>query len=277
MQTLLTPLAAGWAAAAAAMAVLWTVQRRTGNAGIVDVAWAALTGVLGVAFAAAPTGVPWLRGLAAAMIGGWSLRLTAYLFRRVVGHPEEGRYRTLRQQWGANADRRFFWFFQMQAAAAVWFAAPALAIAVSRQAPSVWLIGLAVALWVIGVGGVTIADRQLARFKSRGHARGRTCREGLWRYSRHPNYFFEWLHWCSYVPLATGSVVWWVPVAVAATLLYLLLFVTGIPPTEAQALATRGDDYREYQRTTSAFIPWLNKRASGVRSQESVNSPSADS
>jgi hypothetical protein len=81
------------------------------------------------------------------------------------------------------------------------------------------------------------------------------CREGLWRYSRHPNYFFEWLHWWAYVFLAIGSPLWWLPMLGVAVMFLFLTRVTGIPPTEAQALRSRGDAYRAYQRTTNAFFP----------------------
>jgi steroid 5-alpha reductase family enzyme len=252
----LLPLATGFAASCAVMTALWFVQRRTGNAGIVDVAWAGLVGLLGVYFAAWPAGIPWLRGLAGIMIAGWSLRLTIYLGRRVIGHPEEGRYVELRRRWGEQASRKFFGFFLMQAAAAWIFATPVMAIARSAAPPPEWCAILALLCWAVGIGGVSLADWQLARFKRRPDVGGRTCREGLWRYSRHPNYFFEWVHWNSYILLAVGSSFWWAPALVAGGLLYLLLFVTGIPPTEAQALASRGDDYRDYQRTTSSFIPW---------------------
>lgn len=250
------PLAIGLAASSVVMAALWFVQQRTGNAGIVDVAWAGLVGLLGVFFAAWPAGILWLRVLAAAMIAGWSLRLTIYLFRRVVGHPEEGRYAELRRCWGNNASQKFFRFFQMQAAAAWVFATPILAISRSALPPREWCVALATLLWITGIAGVSLADWQLAQFKRHRDAGGRTCRSGLWRYSRHPNYFFEWVHWNSYILLATTSAFWWVPILVAGGLLYLLLFITGIPPTEAQAIASRGNDYRDYQRTTSSFFPW---------------------
>ena len=261
MELSLRPPAIGLAAASAAMALLWLVQRRTGNAGIVDVAWAATIGVLGVAYASGAAGASasatWLAG---AMTGFWSLRLTSYLFHRVVGRPEEGRYAALRVRWGAAAGRRMFWFYQFQAVAAWAFASPVMAVRWSRAAPGSGWTALAVGLWIAGVGGTALADWQLAAFKRRAAARGKTCRDGLWRYSRHPNYFFEWIHWCAYIPLAIESPGWWIPIAVAGTLLYLVLFVTGIPPTEAQAAASRGEDYREYQRTTSPFVPWFPKK-----------------
>ncbi|MEM8945060.1 MAG: DUF1295 domain-containing protein [Planctomycetota bacterium] len=259
-QTTLLPLCVGLGIACGTMAVLWLVQRRTGNAGIVDVAWSGLVGVLGALYAVWAPGPVWLRVVVGLMIAVWSLRLTIYLFRRVVGHPEEGRYVSLREAWGEAADRKFFRFFQAQALAAWCFALPVIVVTRSSTPPATWLVVAAITLWAIGISGVSLSDRQLAAFKSNPDNRGQTCRDGLWRYSRHPNYFFEWLHWCAYVPLSAGSPLWWISASVAALLLVSVLFVTGIPPTEAQAIASRGDDYRRYQRTTNAFFPWFPKQ-----------------
>ncbi len=119
----------------------------------------------------------------------------------------------------------------------------------------VWdLAGFAIVL--ASIAGESVADRQLRRFRHDPANRGRTCREGLWRYSRHPNYFFEWLHWWSYAILAIGGPLSWLAALAPLVMLVFILFVTGIPPTEARAVASRGEDYREYQRTTSAFVPW---------------------
>jgi steroid 5-alpha reductase family enzyme len=112
--------------------------------------------------------------------------------------------------------------------------------------------------------GLAVADLQLARFKADRCNQGTSCRSGLWRYSRHPNYFFEWVHWWAYAPLAMGVSFWWVALAVPMLLLYFILFVTGIPPTEAQSLASRGEDYRRYQHTTSRFVPWFPRKEQGL-------------
>jgi steroid 5-alpha reductase family enzyme len=259
----LNPLVQTMIAAAAIsllMAVLWGVQRRTGNAGIVDVAWAGNIGLAGLFFAATGSGDPTSRWLAAVLAAVWSGRLTWYLFRRVVGHPEEGRYVTLRQKWGDDAQRRFFVFYQIQAAAALFFALPFLVLANRVQDGWSWLDSAGIAIWAVGIVGVTLSDHQLAVFKTRPENRGKTCRAGLWRYSRHPNYFFEWLHWCSYVPLVISAPGGWLAVLVPLVLLYFFFFVTGIPPTEAQALASRGEEYRSYQRSTSVFVPWFPKK-----------------
>lgn len=247
--------------AAITMFALWLRQRRTGNAGIVDLGWTLLVGSLGVLFAATADGYGPRRFAAAAMVAAWALRLAGYLwFSRLAGQPEEGRYRTLRAQWGDDAQRRLLIFFQYQAAAAVFFALPVL-VAVHHSA-SVWTVfdTAAVLLWFVAVANTALADWQLARFKAQPGNRGRTCRAGWWRYSRHPNYFFEWLHWCSYALLAVGSTWAWLSVGVALAMLYFLLRVTGIPPTEAQALASRGDEYRRYMQSTSAFVPWFPRK-----------------
>ena len=109
---------------------------------------------------------------------------------------------------------------------------------------------------VMGVIGETVADRQLLAFKRDPAHRGRTCRAGLWRYSRHPNYFFEWVLWCGFGAFGLTGPLGWLGLAAPFLILFTILFETGIPPTEAQALASRGEDYRRYQRTTRAFVPW---------------------
>lgn len=117
------------------------------------------------------------------------------------------------------------------------------------------------AIWVVAFAGEVTADRQLLAFKTNPQNKGKTCQAGWWRYSRHPNYFFEWLIWVSYALFASSSPWGWLAWLCPATLLYLLFKVTGIPATEAQALRSRGEAYRRYQQTTSAFVPWFPKQA----------------
>jgi steroid 5-alpha reductase family enzyme len=259
---ILWQLAIGSAIAVGLMTTMWLIQLRTKNAGIVDVAWGAGIGVVGSFFALTSSGDASRKVLLATLIALWAIRLTSYLFLRVVGHAEEGRYATLRTTWGAAANRRLFWFFQLQAATVVLFAWPVMLAAQSEWPLFAASDYIAIAIWILGVGGVALSDAQLAAFKRTTTDRRAVCNVGLWRYSRHPNYFFEWLHWWSYLLLALGNP-WWLLAAITPLLLlYFLLYVTGIPPTEAQAIASRGDAYRAYQRTTSPFIPWLPKRDS---------------
>jgi steroid 5-alpha reductase family enzyme len=248
----------GWLIVSAMMTALWLLQRKTRNAGVVDVGWAAGIGILGAFYAATSDGYAPRRILVAVLIGTWSLRLATYiLVDRVLGHPEEGRYRSLRERWGTAADRNLFFFFQIQALLDVFFALSVLVVACNQVDHWTGWDLAGILIWLVSVSNTVMADRQLAQFRRRPESRGRTCREGWWRYSRHPNYFFEWLHWWSYVALAAGASYWWVTLLAPAAMLFFLFKVTGIPPTEAQALRSRGEDYRRYQRETSAFFPWF--------------------
>lgn len=249
----------GWLVMAMVMAGLWLVQTRRHNAGVVDVAWSFGTGAMGVWFAWGADGDPARRWLIAILAGVWGARLGAHVAKRVFNETEDGRYKKLRQQWGERTQPYLFLFFQIQALWAVMFALPML-VAASNDTPGLrWFDYAGVAVWLISIGGETLADRQLARFRANPDNAGKVCRDGLWRYSRHPNYFFEWLHWWSYVLIGVGAAWWPATLAGPAVMLLFLFKVTGIPPTEARALESRGDAYREYQRTTSVFFPWPPK------------------
>jgi len=250
----------GWIAAAAVMAALWALQLRTRNAAVADAGWSALVGGLAVFYATQAHGMPGRRLAIASMMGSWAARLSIYLlYDRALGKPEDGRYAALRQA-RPDADRWFFRIFQLLAAAAVLFSTPALFASVN-PAPDFTMFEFAgAALWIAGFAGETTADRQLLHFKMDKDNAGRTCQAGLWRYSRHPNYFFEWIIWVAYALFAMGSPLGWLTLVCPAVILYLLLNVTGVPPTERQALRSRGDEYRLYQQTTSTFIPWRPRK-----------------
>lgn len=251
----------GWAAMAVIMVGLYFVQRATQDAGVVDVGWAGGVGALAVFYAVMGDGDATRRFLLAILAGGWSLRLAGYLLKdRVLAGAEDGRYHMLREKWGHRTQRNLLIFFQVQALWAVLFAVPFLPVVYLDKGVSGWFDVVGIAVWVVALAGETVADRQLARFRADPKHRGKTCRKGLWQYSRHPNYFFEWVHWFTYVFLALGSShVWWTLAGPAVMLLFLYK-VTGIPYTEKQALLTRGDDYRRYQETTSAFVPWFPRK-----------------
>jgi steroid 5-alpha reductase family enzyme len=241
------------------MAVLWVIQWLRQDATLVDVGWAAGLGATALWFAATSSGSTaraWLVGALAAL---WALRLAWHLFaHRAWGKPEDGRYQTLRRLWGPRAHYYFFLFFEFQAGLVLLFALPFWGAMAAPEPWRFWDV-LGIAIWATAVLGETLADRQLASFRAHPDNRGQVCRQGLWRYSRHPNYFFEWLHWWTYVALGVGSPYWWLTWLGPALMLLFLLYVTGIPATESQVLASRGEAYRDYQRTTSAFIPWFPK------------------
>jgi len=251
----------GWAIMAAIMVGLYFVQRTTKDAGVVDLGWAGGVGALAVFYAVMGDGDTARRLLLGILAGLWSLRLAGFLLKdRILAGNEDGRYRMLREKWGPRTQVNLFIFFQVQALWAVLFAVPFLPVVYLEQAVSGGFDVVGIAVWVVALAGETIADRQLARFRTVPNNRGKTCREGLWRYSRHPNYFFEWVHWFTYVFLAFGSPYVWLTLAGPAVMLLFLYKVTGIPYTEKQALLSRGEDYRRYQETTSAFVPWFPEK-----------------
>jgi steroid 5-alpha reductase family enzyme len=244
-----------WAAVASFMAALWAVQWRRGNAGIVDVAWSCATGITAVWLVFWVDGDAARRTLVGALAAAWSVRLGVHLWKRVASEAEDGRYRYLREHLGDRVQPAMFAFFQVQALWALMFALPMWAAASAPRGRLDWIDALGIAIWVGALTGEAIADRQLARFRADPANRGKVCGHGLWAWSRHPNYFFEWLHWFAWVLIAAGSTYWWVTAAGVVMIYLFLTRVTGIPFTEAQSLRSRGDAYRAYQRTTPAFFP----------------------
>lgn len=249
-----------WLGAALGMVALWLFAMRVRNIGYVDVGWAGLMALAALFAGAVGEGSPMQRGLVAMFGSIWGARLCLHLLHRVLNEEEDGRYRALREAWNGSP-ARFFAFFQLQALVVALFSLPFLAAASSdAYHPSHWTL-LAIAVWMGSMAGESLADRQLSQFRTDPGNRGRTCRVGLWASSRHPNYFFEWLHWFSYVLLAVGSGLFWLSLLGPVLMFTFLYRVSGIPWTEAQALRSRGEDYARYQRDVSAFFPWPPRRS----------------
>jgi steroid 5-alpha reductase family enzyme len=244
--------------AAAVMFVLWLVQIRTGDAGVVDVGWAACLGFSAAFCALSGDGDPYRRLIIGGIGAIWGMRLAVHLLLdRVLQGPEDGRYRMMRERLGHRTQPVLLLFFDAQALLVVILSAPfVLAAGDPRTGPALldW-IGLGV--WLVGMVGESVADAQLKAFKRRPDSVGRVCDVGLWRYSRHPNYFFEWLMWIGYATVASAAPAGWLAWSAPALILLFVLKVTGIPPTEARALRSRPEAYRRYQQTTSAFFPWF--------------------
>lgn len=234
----------------------WLWQRRTGNATLVDAVWAFGVGVSAMLLALLGQGANLPRLLLATLAGIWGLRLGLHLLRRALHESEDGRYAHLRAHWG-NDQRKWFGFFMVQALLIALFALPFVPVAANPEG----IFGIsdffAIAIWLIAIAGEWQADAQLARFRANPEHRGQVFRSGWWRYSRHPNYFFEWLHWFAYPLLAWGAPHWWLAWLGPVVMYVFLRWLSGIPWTEAQSLRSRGEAYREYQRTTSILIPWF--------------------
>ena len=233
----------------------WIVQLRTRNGGLVDSVWAITLGGLAV-FYALVGDAPAIVRIAVAVMGGlWGIRLGVHLFIRNWGQPEDWRYAEFRRKWGAHADRNMFWFFQFQNIFTLLLSASAfLPLAYREDAPPLVCLFLAAAIWIASVAGEGVADAQLEGFRKNPANKGEVCRVGLWRYSRHPNYFFECLHWMAYVVLAWGMPLWWVTLGAPLVMAFLLMKMSGVPLMEAE-MVKRKPGYAEYMRTTSALIP----------------------
>jgi steroid 5-alpha reductase family enzyme len=261
--SLLALIAAVAACLALAMALGWALQRRLGEGGWADVVWSFATGAAGVAYALTPTG-DWRPGprawLVALLIGGWSLRLGTHLSRRTAGAAhEDARYATFRREWGAAFQPRMFVFLEIQALASALLTLAMLAAARNPAPFPAWSDLAGLALLFAAIAGEGVADAQLARWRADPAYRGGVCEAGLWGWSRHPNYFFEWLGWLAYAVIAIGPAGAWTPGWIAlvgpAFMFVLLRYVSGVPPTEAAMAASRGARFADYQSRVSPFFP----------------------
>ena len=259
--TTLTLILIATIALCALFAGIYFLARLINNYGTVDVAWSYAFAALGAFYAVYGTGWPVRRALIGTMVCLWSLRLGSHLLRRVAGHHpvEDGRYQQLRRDWSENFTAKMFGFFQLQAVSVIYLGLPFLLACQNRdrQLHALELAGLA--LWMIALAGEGLADTQLNVFKRNPANKGKVCNRGLWHFSRHPNYFFEWLVWVAFFVFALASPWGWLAILSPLSILGLLLRVTGIPMTEEQSIRSKGDAYRRYQQTTSAFVPWPPK------------------
>lgn len=246
------------------MAIAWVVQQKTGNSGWVDTIWTLSLGLVGAGSALWPAAgaPPNPRQLTvAALVAIWSVRLGSHVAMRTAGISDDPRYAAFAAQWGANSPRKMFLFLQKQGFGSIPLV---FAIFVAARIPGDGLRiqdGLGASILLIGILGEALADRQLKAFRTNQANIGKVCDAGLWRWSRHPNYFFEWLGWLAYpviaIPLADPlSYPWGFAALLAPAFMYwILVHVTGIPPLEAQMLRSRGARYRAYQARTSMFFP----------------------
>jgi len=245
------------------MLIIWWLALRINNLGIVDIAWSAAFAPVALFFAATTHGDPVRRWLIAGMAALWSLRLGAHLYFRVAGHHphEDVRYAQMRAKWGATLKSQALIFFELQAVLIVLLSTPFL-IACLNPRPGISILEWAgVAVWAVSIAGESMSDWQLKRFRARLENKGKICQAGLWNFSRHPNYFFEWLVWVGFFLFAWDSPGGCYTVLCPGLMLFFLLRVTGIPLTEELSVKSKGDAYREYQRTTSAFVPWFKKKS----------------
>ncbi len=251
-----------WGSTSFLMVVVWGIYRVwQRNAVLADVGFCLGFTLIALGSGWLVNGDPHKKLVVSTMGTVYAFRLGSYLYwTRVRGTTEDRRYQALRERWGSRAERFLFMYFMGQSPAMVVMFLPLLVLMGNNNPQwNVWEFS-GVMVWMIGVGGEAIADRQLMRFRREPENAGKVCRDGFWKYSRHPNYFFEGVLWFGYVLMAVGVPNGWVTLVGPLLMIGSLLKVTGIPLTEAQAVQSRGDAYREYQRTTNTFIPWFPKQ-----------------
>jgi steroid 5-alpha reductase family enzyme len=242
------------------MAGAWMVQQRTGNSGWVDTIWTFSLGLVGAGSAlwpvagAAPNARQWL---VAALVAIWSVRLGSHIAARTAQITDDPRYAAFASEWGVNSAKKMFWFLQNQGYGSIPLV---FAIFVASRFPSDALRlqdWLGVLILFAGIAGEALADQQLKAFRHDPANKGKVCDTGLWRWSRHPNYFFEWFGWLAYPVIALSTDYPWSLATLLAPLFmfWILRYVTGVPPLEVQMIKSRGDAYRAYQARTSVFFP----------------------
>lgn len=236
-----------------AQILAWWWQKRHQHADIVDVVWSGMIVVNGLILFTLASG-DWFHSSVVLLIPvAWYLRLFLHLVSRYDLSKEDGRYAYLRNYWKVNTQKKFFLFFIGQGLIISLFSFPAWVLANYQGAFGLWDI-VALLIIVISYIGVWLSDRQLHHFKENPGNSNQVCDQGLWKYSRHPNYFFEWTHWFAYPLLLLGSELIWVIALFPFMMLLFLLKLTGIPFNEQQNLRSKGEAYRQYQKRTNKFF-----------------------
>jgi steroid 5-alpha reductase family enzyme len=243
------------------MTLLWLVSLALKNSSIVDIFWG--TGFVittWAVFLLAPEGFATRKLLLSILVTIWGLRLSIYILTRNRGKPEDFRYQVWRKAAGASWWwRSFFKVFFLQGVLMWVISAPLLAAQINPKPDQLtWLDVLAVVVWLVGFFFETVGDWQLARFKADPAHKGKVLRTGVWRYTRHPNYFGDATQWWAYYLIALAAGGWWT-IFSPLIMTILLLRVSGVSLLE-KTLKVEKPGYKEYVETTSEFIPWFPRK-----------------
>ena len=250
----------GFALILALMTLLWLLSLRLKNSSIVDIFWG--TGFVLAAwlyFILTPDGFLLRKLLIAGLVTIWGLRLSIHILNRNWGKPEDFRY----QKWRGEAGSKWWWqsYFRVFLLQGVllWIISAPLLAAQFYPLPDRWtaLDLLGVIVWLVGFFFEAVGDFQLARFRSQPENKGKVMNRGVWRFTRHPNYFGDSAQWWGYYLIAAAAGGWWSIFSPILMTLFLLR-VSGVVLLEKTMQSRPG--YQEYIETTSAFIPWFPKK-----------------
>lgn len=253
------------------MTAFYLISLRIKNAGIVDVVWAASFGIIAVICSVVMHGLMEHSIILLIAVLPWSTRMTVHLLLRFLHeHPhEDSRYANLRKEWGSKTTVLMFLVFLFQGLLIAILSAPFIVVAGNPELKIHLTEWVGVGICIAGTIGEAIADAQLKTFKSNLANKEKVCSTGLWNFSRHPNYFFEFTVWVGLFVLALSSPLGIYTIYCPLIMLFLLTKMTGIKISEEQSLKKRGEEYRRYQQSTSAFVPWFKNASSDSQEKKS--------
>jgi len=242
------------------MLILWVISLSIKNSSIVDIFWGFGFVLVGwLYFLLTPNGFLLRKIILLALSSIWGFRLTLHVLIRNFGKPEDYRY----QKWRSESPQ-IWWIksllqvFLLQGSLMWVISAPLLAAQVSTPLQKITVFDyLGVALWVVGFIFESVGDAQLAKFKADPANKGKVLSTGVWRYTRHPNYFGDSAQWWGYYLMALAAGGWWT-IFSPILMTLLLIKVSGVALLE-KTIIDRKSEYTEYVRTTSPFIPWFPK------------------
>ena len=239
------------------MCFMWMVYRVLKNPSVVDASWSIGLMMSGLIYLGLMPLTP-RNAVVSALLILWALRLAGYLWYTRIhkGHVDK-RYTALSNNWKINKSLGFFLNFQLQGLLIFIISLVFYWISHSSILNLTLIDGIAIAMVIFGIAGESIADIQLYRFKNR--QKGGVCNIGLWNYSRHPNYFFDWLAWLGFMVFALQSHNGCLSI-VSPILLYLIFTKMTGPLTERGSVQSRGQKYIDYQKQTSMFFPWFKRK-----------------
>jgi steroid 5-alpha reductase family enzyme len=243
------------------MVALWLLSLVLKDSSIVDIFWGTgFTITAWAYFALTPEGFATRKLLAVVLVTVWGLRLSLHILMRNRGHGEDFRY----QAWRGEAGRKWWWFsffkvFLLQGVLMWVISAPLLGAMISPMPNRITIVdALGCLLWSVGFFFEAVGDWQLARFKANPANKGKLLTSGVWRYTRHPNYFGDAAQWWGFYLLAVTSLPGALTIFSPILMTFLLVKVSGVAMLE-KSLKSAKTDYDEYAAHTNAFIPWLPK------------------
>ena len=241
--------------------VLFIIGQVLKNNSIVDIGW-------GIGFVIVAFFILFVKGfydaasvITVLLVSIWGLRLFYYVLKRNMGKPEDFRYVNFREKWGSKFPvvKAYFQVYFLQSVF-MYIISLSLLVILSTENNKNFLLfaSIGTAVWIIGFIFEAIGDMQLKNFKKGGKNKGKIMRTGLWKYTRHPNYFGEATMWWGIFIISFSTKLWYVALISPIVLTYLLLYVSGVPMLEKKY--SKNPEFIEYKKVTSKFIPWFKKK-----------------